>query len=90
VVVRRITPPTVVVRGAEVGGRHGDCGSGEAPLRVGSSVAGDLKARTAGLASLKESCAQGRGVDSEAGMKGVVVAAGPSWICEHMIRLRCW
>lgn len=49
VVARRITPPSLVVRRAEVGRRYNHRGTAQAPLRVKPAVAYNLIASTARL-----------------------------------------
>lgn len=77
--MRRITPPSIIIRRAEVGSRHRDRSSRKAPSRIGSSVAGDLKASTASLALSKQGCAQRCSVYPETRVKCVVIATSPSW-----------
>lgn len=74
VMVRRVTPPSLVVWRAKIGGSYSHTAASEAPFWVDLVVTHHLVASATNLTTSEEHGAHCRSVDPKPSMKGVIIA----------------
>ena len=87
VIVRGITPPSIVVRRTEIGGGYGHSPAPKAPLRIKPVVAHYLVASTTCHTTSEKCTTNSCCVHSKPSVEGVIIATSSTYILKSMFQI---